>query len=142
MAGPVLSDIPPLRLLAIVQLLVTFSLALVLSWLRDDTIASLTAALLGGALATTVSCWFYWRTQRASLDQPATSLLADMYRAEIGKFLLAAVMLGLLFRFGTDIDRVALLLAFCVVWVAGTATTAAVAAAASDRQQADIDKRA
>lgn len=124
MAGPVLSDTPPLRLLAIVQLLVTFSLALVLSWLRDDYRASFGAALFGGALATGVSCWFYWRTRRASADQPAGDLLADMYRAEIGKFLLAAVMLGLAFRFGTGLDDAALLLGFCVTWIAGTAATA------------------
>jgi len=104
-----------LRHQVFIQTFIALLLALVLTWFRDH--ISFWSSLCGSSIAIGVSTWFWRRTLSDTSPQDSRQILISLYRAEIYKFLLAAVLLGLCFKFGAALDRFALLVAFSFSWV-------------------------
>lgn len=117
-------NISSLRHQVFVQLMLAALLALVLAWFRDGGLTSFWSSLFGSLLATSVSIWFLVRTLSDTSAQDSKLVLIGLYRAEIYKFMLVAVLLGLCFKLGTALDRFALLLAFCVSWISNMIASA------------------
>ena len=113
--------------MAYAQLLAICPLALVLACVRDDPVLALGSTLLGGAVAMAIMAWFNARALTAATDTTDTTetrLLGVLYRAELGKLLLAALVLGLMFKYGDMLDRFSILLAFIVAWLVGSIAAA------------------
>lgn len=124
MISPTNVNLSSLRHQVFIQLLLAILLALVLIWFRDGGLTSFWSSLFGSLLATSVSIWFLVRTLSDTDSQDSRQILIGLYRAEIYKFLLAAVLLGLCFKLGTALDKFALLLAFCFSWISNMVASA------------------
>ena len=79
---------------------------------------------MGGAVAMAIMAWFNARALTAATDTTEARLLGVLYRAELGKLLLAALVLGLMFKYGDMLDRFSILLAFIVAWLVGSIAAA------------------
>ena len=127
MAVNAYSDRFPVLRLAIAQVLVTLFTVLILTWIRDWHVVSAGSALLGCLLVFVVCDWFLWRTasrQPASDALKAEASLLSAYSAEFGKMLFAGVLLGLAFKYGEGLDKLALIAAFCLTWLVNSIVTA------------------
>ncbi len=127
MAQPAVDNTSSRFLMAYAQLLAICPLALVLACVRDDPVLALGSTLLGGAVAMAIMAWFNARALTAATDTTDTTetrLLGVLYRAELGKLLLAALVLGLMFKYGDMLDRFSILLAFIVAWLVGSIAAA------------------
>lgn len=121
---------PSSRLL-VLQLLATFIVMLLVmavlelsGWSRE-VLPVLLGVMMGGFIAIMSSAYSGWRAFRANsvgVDQPlsAERILADLFQAAIGKFLVAALLLGVAFRFHDYIEPKTVLFAFVVVTVLGS----------------------
>lgn len=127
MAVNAYSDRFPVLRLAIAQVLVTLVIVLILTWFRDWYVVSAGSALLGCLFVFIVGNWFLWRTAK---HQPETEViqaevtLLNVYGAEFSKLLLAGVLLGLAFKYGEGLDKLALIVAFCLSWLVNSIVTA------------------
>ena len=86
-------------------------------------VATTVATMLGAVVATAPFAYTFWRLQRDALA--ATTIQAEqelsrMVSRELGKLLLAAILLGLVLKYGESLDRFAVLLGFLLAWLTGT----------------------
>ncbi len=78
------------------------------------------SALLGGLVATVVSAYFVRRAFAEPALDSASRMVATMYRAEIAKLALAAVLFATVFALVTPLNAVAFLASFGVVYMSVT----------------------
>ena len=109
------------------QLLATFIVMLALialqelfGWSREVLPIAL-SAVVGGFIAILSGAYSVWRAFRnkpnTDKEPSAESVLADMFQAAMGKFLVAGLLLGLTFRFIDYLDPKTLLVTFALVLV-------------------------
>lgn len=103
-----------------VQLLVTVGVSVAALALGASSAGS---ALLGGLISLVPTAYFIYRVFRRDQAGSPEQELGNMYRAEVGKLAMAALMLVAVFAVAENLDVVALLLAFIVVQVSGSAAS-------------------
>ena len=87
---------PPVYRLILLQCFSTVALAAVCYFWKGST-AGL-SALLGGMIATLPNAWFVWRAFRYSGTREGERVLGSFYIAEVGKFVLLAMLFALVFK--------------------------------------------
>lgn len=114
--------------LACVQLAAAVIVSLVIAVLQGWSLQVFASALCGGLVVVLSWGYFGWRSFRHT-DQPGSEqpdprqFLGEFFRAGLGKFLIASLVLGLLFRFGHSLDKLALLMGFVATLVFGVITS-------------------
>lgn len=113
---------PPVHRLLFLQALSTALLAV--SLLYWDAVAAL-SAFLGGMIATVGNGYFSWRAFHYNATRRADKVLGAFYRAEIGKFVIMAVLMAIVFRWADPLNEAWLLLAFALNLLIATVGAAA-----------------
>ena len=101
---------------------------------RDGFTRAIEGVLIGSAIAVAANVYSVWRSLRRKLTAAADQepegmserIVADLFQGILGKFLLAGLMLGLVFRFIDFVDARAVLASFIVVAFAGSLINALV----------------
>ncbi len=116
---------PPLLQLVFLQLIATITVSLGFGWYNDWLAQSIYGAAVGGFVAMGSLLYFNWRSFLHKTEEvSAQRLLADVYQAAIGRFMLIALALALIFRFGSHLDKLTVLLTFTLISLFGVGCTA------------------
>ena len=120
------SQLLKLQLFAtLIVMLVVMALLELGGWSRE-VLPAILGVLVGGFIAILSSSYSGWRAFRinarsdAEQSPSAERILADMFQAVIGKFLVAALLLGVVFRFLAYVEPKTVLVTFVAVSVLGS----------------------
>lgn len=113
---------PPAYRVIILQCFLTIALVAVCYWLGGAIVAY--SLMLGGLLVVLPNCYFAWRAFRYNLTRSAMQIVGGMVQAEIGKFVITALMFALVFKFVEPLSAGALFAGFMVVLAAGLIASA------------------
>jgi F0F1-type ATP synthase assembly protein I len=97
------------------------------------------SAGMGGLVVVAGNSYFCWRAFHHNEALEAAKILRSFYIAGIGKFIIMAILLALVFRFMTPLNTIALLLGFVLNLLVGTFGAAIVLQ--SDKTQLDSKQR-
>ena len=114
------SSLSQLRQLVVRQLLASIPIASVASILGDEWPASFGFGLLGCLIVFSCNSWFFWRALGLDNDQSAEQAMFGMYRLQFYKAAIALLLLGFCLKYWQDIDGLAITIAFCLSWPAGS----------------------
>ncbi len=113
---------PPTYRVILVQCLSVILIALAVYLLKGQEFA--VSAILGGLLVILPNAYFAWRAFRYNQTRSAAHLVGGFVQAELGKFLITALLFALVFKLVKPLVTGALFASFVVVLLVGLIASA------------------